>query len=72
MTNSDEDRLDDAIPALAVEALSAASRRALDEGHTIVVVQDGMLVQKNASGITPLRKVPARQKVPTRTKNASS
>ena len=72
MTDSEEDRLDEAIPALAVEALSAASRRALNEGHTIVVVQDGVLVQKSASGITPLRKLPGRQRVDTRTKNASS
>jgi hypothetical protein len=72
MTNSEENELDDALPALAVEALSAASRRAREEGHTIVVVEDGMLVRKNASGVTPLKKMRDRIKVDTRTKNAPS
>jgi hypothetical protein len=72
MTILEDDRLDAAVPELAVEALSAAYRRALQAGHTLVFVKDGVLVRRGASGITELKKIPARQKVSTRTKKAKS
>jgi hypothetical protein len=72
MTLHDEDRLDAAVPELAVEALSAAYRRALQAGHTLVYVKDGVLVRRAPSGVTVLKQLPARQKVSTRIKKAAS
>lgn len=56
---------------MAVEALSAASRRALESGLPVVVVVDDKLVRIDSSGETVLKRLPPRRIVSVRQKRLS-
>ena len=60
------------IPALAVQALTMASRRALASGRPIVTVVNGKLVRVGLFSSTLLRTLPPRMKVSVRKKRAQS
>jgi hypothetical protein len=64
--------LDDRVPEEMAEALTDASRRALESGHPVVFVQGGQLVRQDATGITVLKQRPGRQKAETRIKSSQS
>jgi hypothetical protein len=57
---------------MAVEALNAATQRAIESGLPIVVVVDDKLVRIDASGQTVLKHLPPLQKVAVRQKRAST
>lgn len=64
MTTDDDTDCDEAdVPALAVEALAAAQRRARAAGHPLVQVQDGQLVRIEGAAVTVLKRLPGRQRV---------
>ncbi len=63
---------DDNVPELAVQALNAATRRAIRSGRSIVLVENGELVRIGSDGKTVLKKLPPRRKVETRFKRAMS
>lgn len=60
----DDDGLSDADVKAALEALSAAQRRATELGRTVVLVENGKLVRKGPQEYTVLRELPPRQIVP--------
>lgn len=51
------------VPALAVQALTAAGQRARAAGHPLVEVRDGQLVRIEGTTVTVLRQLPGRQRV---------
>jgi hypothetical protein len=67
MTANEADQEDAGVPEQAVEALTAAQRRAIQAGHPVVLVHDGFLVRMDQSGTTVLKRVPEREKVSIRT-----
>lgn len=60
------------IPALAVQALTMASRSAQASGRPVVMVVDEKLVRVGPFSSTLLRSLPPRMKVSVRTKRAQS
>jgi hypothetical protein len=72
MTLQEEEIRDDAIPALAVKALSDATKRALQAGRTIVFVKNHRLIRKGPDGDIVLKDVPGRLKVKVNGKSANS
>ena len=63
---------DEQVAEVAVAALNAAHRRAVDSGRPMVVLIGDELVRITAAGRTVLKKLPPRLKVAVRTKRASS
>ncbi len=59
------------VPNEALQALSNATRRAMDSGQPVVMVVDGSLVRIEPSGTTVLQVLPPRRKVTERIKRAS-
>lgn len=57
---------------MAVEALSAAQRRAMEAGRTVVVVIDGDLVRIDPSGRTVLKHIGPRPRAAVRHKQATT
>ena len=53
--NDDDD--DDGIPELIVGILTAATKRAIQSGHPVVLVKDGFLVRIDQSGETILKEI---------------
>ena len=72
MSEDEISQLENDIPALAVEALTNATRQALASGRPVVLVVDGQLVRIGPDGCTPLRSLPPRVKGTERTKRAQS
>lgn len=72
MNASQLDRQEDSVPALAVEALTLAHRRAIAAGRTVVRVEGGKLVRVGPSGTVVLQTLPPRVKVTIRTKRAGT
>jgi hypothetical protein len=72
MSTIDRDPTEGEITQLAVQALTAAHRRAVASGRPVLEVVDGALVRKGPSGVTVLKKLPPRKKVTVRLKRASS
>ena len=70
MTDEELDEEDRDVPALAVAALAAASRRARASGHPIVIVQDGKLVRITPEGTEVLEILPPPFKVSLQIKRA--
>lgn len=68
MSELEIDREEDNVPELAVAALTAAHRRAVQAGHPQVLVRNGQLVRITSSGITVLKQLPSRYKVAIRKK----
>ncbi len=65
MTADDDTDFSEAdVPALAVQALTAAQQRAKAAGHPLVQVQDGQLVRIEGAAVTVLKRLPGRQRVP--------
>jgi hypothetical protein len=64
--------LEETVPALAVQALTEASRRTRAAGRPMILAANGQLVRITAEGTTVLRSLPSRVKVETRTKRATS
>lgn len=61
------------VAQLAVEALTAATRRAIQSGRSVVVVVNGELVRmRSPADKTVLKKLPPRRKVIGRIKRAST
>ncbi len=60
------------VTQLAVQALTAAQRRALNSGRSVLVVVNGELVRIGSPGRTVLKKLPPRRKVSVRIKRAST
>lgn len=71
MAINEDDKRDEDVPAQAVAALTAAHRRALAAGRTLVLVQDGMLVRIDRNGTHPIRRISGRERVSTLNKQAS-
>jgi hypothetical protein len=67
----EEDKQEGRIPELAVDVLTAASRRAAHEGRPLVLVKNGCLVRIEDSRITKLKQLPARKKVTIRVRTRS-
>lgn len=65
--NHDEDIEDADVPALAVAALNAAQRNAMESGHTIVFVRGNLLIEKGPDGEKVLKTLPPRRIVTERT-----
>jgi hypothetical protein len=63
MPANETDPLEVGVPEQAVQALTAAQRRAALAGHPVVLVQNGFLVRMEPSGTTVLKQVPIRKKV---------
>jgi hypothetical protein len=57
---------------MAVEALNAATQRAMRSGLPVVIVVDDQLVQIDSSGTTVLKQLPPRRKVSVRQKRIRS
>ncbi len=57
------DEQDADVPEQAIRALSAAHRRALNAGRTLVLVHNGQLVRVTPQGRTVIGEAPAKQKV---------
>lgn len=72
MPTTIDEALESDVPALAVKALTAAHRRALVAGRTLIFVRNGQLIRVGPAGTTVLRQLPARKKVATRTQSAKS
>jgi hypothetical protein len=72
MPSLDDDRQDADLPQRAVQALTAAHRRALAAGRTLVLVRNNQLIRISSAGIDVLRQLPARKKVTVRKKVARS
>jgi hypothetical protein len=70
MNERDVSQQESKIPALAVQALTKASRLTRESGHSVVMVVDGQLVRVGPLGCIPLRALPPRPKVSQRTKRA--
>lgn len=68
----DDDGLSEADLKAALDALSAAQRRAVESGRTIVLVENGKLVRKGPQEYTVLRELPPRQVVSSRTSDVES
>ena len=66
MTPIVEDPQEAGVPDLAANVLPAASRRAAQAGHPLVLVKDGLLIRIEPSGTTVLKKLPARRRVAVR------
>jgi hypothetical protein len=64
----DEDHHDEQVPELAVQALTAAHRRAVAAGHPVVFVRAGQLVRLQGNQITVLKPIRGRQKIAFRVK----
>ncbi len=60
------------VPALAVQALTLATRRTRASGRPVVMVVGRELVRIGPLGPTPLKSLPPRVKVTVRTKRAQS
>jgi len=71
MPDIDLDAEEDCIAQMAVQALAAANRRAIDSGRSVLVVVDDALVRIGSSGTIVLKKIPAGRKVGNRVKRAS-
>jgi hypothetical protein len=67
MSSQDEERQEDDVPALALEALQAAQRHAQQAGHTLVMVRDDQLIQICGETVTVLKPLQARKAVHVRT-----
>ena len=67
----EEEIIDNAIPNLAVKALSDASKRALEAGRTIVFVKNHRLIRKGPEGDVVLKTLPGRLKIKANGKNAN-
>jgi hypothetical protein len=72
MTPIDLDPQEGEVTQMAVEALTAAQRRAIDSGRSVLVVENGALVRIGSTGRTELKKLPLRKKVSDRIKRATS
>lgn len=72
MEKSGIDPQDAETALLAVNALRAAQRRALDSGRTVIVVIDGKLVRVDSVGQTVIRHLAPRRKVLLRSKQATT
>ena len=72
MPPNELDPQDGDITQLAVQALTAAQRRAIASGRAVIVVADGALVRIGSSGKTVVKKMPPRRKVSVRIKRAST
>jgi hypothetical protein len=71
MTPIDLDPQEAEVPQLAVQALNAAQRRAINSGRSVLVVENDDLVCIGPSGKAVLKKLPPRRKVSVRVKRAS-
>lgn len=71
MTDNESDQQDAEVVQLAVDALSAAQRRALDSGRPVVLVVKGDLVRVEPGGSFLLKQLPPRRQVFSRNKQAS-
>jgi CO dehydrogenase/acetyl-CoA synthase alpha subunit len=71
MTDAELERDDDDVAQMAVRALTAASRRAIESGRPVIFVVDDQLVRRDASGTTVVGQLPPRRKVSDRIKQAS-
>ena len=72
MAQIELDQEEGEIAQLAVQALTAAHRSAVDSGRSVLVLEKGELVRIGSLGRTVLKKLPTRQKVSIRIKRASS
>ena len=72
MSEIEISELENTIPALAVQALTTASDRALASGRSVVLVVDGQLVRIGPDGCTPLQSLPPRVRVSVRKKRAQT
>lgn len=68
MADIKEEQADADVPQQAVKALSAAHRRALQAGRTLVVVKDGKLIRVTGTKIDVLKDGQFRVKVQGKTK----
>ena len=71
MADINLDLQEDNVPQMAVQALTAANRRAIDSGRSVLVVVDDALVCIGSTGSMVLKKLPPRRKVANRVKRAS-
>ena len=72
MSEEEIERLEELIPAMAVEALNAASRRAREAGLPVVVVEGNQLVRIVGTERVVLRELPPRLPVTDRVKRATA
>ncbi len=71
MSSSNDDPRDADVPEQAVKALTAAHRRALKAGRTLVVVKDGKLVRVTGTRSTVLGEGFRRTKVHVKVKSTT-
>jgi hypothetical protein len=72
MNREDLEKQDDDVAKSAIQALTAAFRRAQGSGHSMVLVENGELVRIGLAGKTVLSQLPARRKVAIRVKKAKT
>ena len=72
MADTQPENQDADVPELAVQALTAAHRRAAAAGRTLIVVRNGQLLRISPTETVILRQLPARKKVGDRIKFAKS
>ena len=72
MTEEELVALEETIPALAVKALTEATRQALASGRPVVLVVDDKLVRIDSEGTTVLKDMPPQMTVTVRTKRATT
>ena len=71
MADIELDSQEAGITQLAVQALTAANRRAIDSGRSVLIVVNDTLVRIGSSGSTVIKKLPPRRRVNMRVKRAS-
>jgi 20S proteasome alpha/beta subunit len=71
MSEFESERDDEEVAQMAVQALAAASQRAIASGFPVVAVVDRRVVRRDASGTTVLEQLPPRQTVNERFKRAT-
>ena len=71
MPSDFDDVQESEIPQLALNALNAAQQRAVRSGRTVVIVDNGILIERGASGDKILKMLPPRRKVTNRVKRAT-
>lgn len=70
MTDEELDELDRDVPEMALKALDEATKRALQSGCDVVLVENNQLVKITPTGKTVLRDMPPRVKASSRFKRA--
>ena len=70
MTDLDSEADEAEVIRMALKALSAAQRRALESGRPVVMVKDGNLVRVEGANVIVLKTLPPRRKITIRVKQA--